>query len=232
MCCTDLSIPRTGGVIYGLHLGDHVYRYIGQTIQTPRRRFTNHFSEAKGSRRAVAKWLTKHGAEVQMCIIEEFELYDQDVLDAREIFYINQHETYSLLKKGGLNHTLGGGGVSGNTHTEETRARMSASRRGKPRPDAVGNKYCLGYKHTDEARAIMSAKAKNRVVSVETRAKLSAVRKGREVSEEARANISAAQLASKSKGLGAHNRWHLDRNIINPDCTHCKAGTTEVGQNV
>ena len=63
-------------------------------------------------------------------------------------------------------------------HSEETRAKISAAKR--------------GHKHSEEAKAKMSAAQRGRKLTPEHRAKISASNKGRKVSDETRAKISAA----------------------------------------
>lgn len=96
----------------------------------------------------------------------------------------------------------------------ETRAKLSAARKGKKRSMPFsdewkakigaahkGKKWRLGYKHTDEARQIMSALAmgkknalgcKHPPVTVETRNRLSVALSGRLLSAEHKARIGAA----------------------------------------
>jgi predicted GIY-YIG superfamily endonuclease len=82
----------------------------------------------------------------------------------------------------GWNRAKGGGGGNreGVKASDETRAKMSASKRNP----------------SDEARAKMSASKRN--MSDETRAKISAARLGKKHSEESRAKMSASRLGSKA----------------------------------
>jgi group I intron endonuclease len=68
--------------------------------------------------------------------------------------------------------------------TEETRARMSAAKKG------IG----IGRKHTAETKAKIAAGNRRRSVSDETRAKMSAAQRGRLASLECRAKMSSSHL--------------------------------------
>lgn len=72
-----------------------------------------------------------------------------------------------------VNQTLGGEGASGNTHSVETRAKISLANKGRKKP------YLLGVPHSEEHKAKISEGGKGRKVSEETRAKISAAQKGK-----------------------------------------------------
>jgi group I intron endonuclease len=88
-------------------------------------------------RRAIAKY----GKE-QFSVVPIAFTYAQDDADNLEIFYIQQYDTI----KNGYNMHQGG---RGGGHTEETRRKISAARKGiKTQP--------TGYKHSEEVRRRMS----------------------------------------------------------------------------
>jgi hypothetical protein len=68
---------------------------------------------------------------------------------------------------------------------------------------------------TDEDKKKISERKMGWVVSDDTREKMRQSHLGHVPTAEARKNMSQAQ----------HRRWHVRRNIINPDCPHC--GTDE-----
>lgn len=99
----------------------------------------------------------------------------------------------------------------GKKHTDEARAKMSASQKASPKPWLNGRPCSpetrakvaaanTGYQHTDEAKAKMSAARKGkprpdlagRTHTDEAKAKMSAARKGKPTSEETKAKMSAA----------------------------------------
>ena len=65
----------------------------------------------------------------------------------------------------------------GHRHSEESRAKMSASKIGNK--NAVGNQIWLGRKHSEETKARLSEVAKARRLSEETKRKISESSKGR-----------------------------------------------------
>jgi NUMOD3 motif len=108
-----------------------------------------------------------------------------------------------------LNRTSGGQGWS---HSEATKARISASKTGKPRPDLVGRfvseetreksrQAMLGRKfpfkakgpHSEERKAKISAARMGQARSPETTAKIVAKLIGQKRSDETKAKMSASQ---------------------------------------
>ena len=82
--------------------------------------------------------------------------------------------------------------TEGSIHTEETKAKISKSRK--------GTNSRLGYKHTEETRKKISEKSKGRIISDKARKKASEVHKNKVVSEETRKKISESRRNStKSK---------------------------------
>lgn len=187
------------GVIYGLHNGDFDYRYIGQTVKPIRTRFKSHLSSAKcGAALPVYNWMRKHGPEnIQVCVIETFDEETIHLIDEREIFHIAQYRHISTGKN--MNVADGGDGTKGFTHSAETRAKMSTAQIGKK---------------TSEA----------------TKAKLSAAQIGNQNllghkhSEETKAKqrVAAQNRSPEAHAKSTHTRWHVARNLTNPDCNFCK----------
>jgi hypothetical protein len=107
----------------------------------------------------------------------------------------------------------------GKSHSDETKAKMSAAKKGKTHSEESKAKMSAAKKgktHSAESKANMSAAMKGnqhslgRTYSAETKAKLSAANKGKTRSEETKAKISAAHM----------------RNV---QCPHCeKAGGARV----
>lgn len=190
--CAECIEEKHAGVVYGLHTGDYDFRYIGQSINH-KRRYGNHIYDAmKDGPYAVHGWIRKHGAEnIQMTIIETFDTETIGLIDEREIFHIAQARAYYGKN---LNMTDGGGGVS--NPSAESRAKRSAA--------MTGNTNLRGHVHTEETKAKMSATKKGQKYAL-----------GLKRSDEFKAKVSA------SSGLPQHNRWHVKRNLVNPDCRFC-----------
>ena len=190
--CAECLEEKHEGVIYGLHLGDYDFRYIGKSINH-KRRFQSHLYSAKaGAGFAVQSWIRKHGAEnVQMTIIETFDEGTIGLIDEREIFHIAQARAYY-----GANLNLTDGGEGATNPSAENRAARSAA--------MAGNQIFLGRTHTEETKTKMSASHKGNTSS-----------RGVKRSDEFKAKISAAA------GPRNHKQWHVNRNLVNPDCKFC-----------
>ena len=108
----------------------------------------------------------------------------------------------------------------GKSHSEETKAKMSAAKKGKPSPTK-------GKSHSEETKAKMSAANKGKSPSDETKAKISAAKKGKPShkkgkpqSEEHKAKkkqtednkpiLTCPHCNSSDKG-GNWTRWHFDK---------------------
>lgn len=133
--------------IYGLYCSCETCdpdqpRYVGQTVEGAKVRFTKHLSSArKGNPWAVSRWIRKHGEEnirfeVLVTGVEEGDL---DRLEESLI-----RELRTGVEVGGYNIQPGGNSVRGYTHhpnarskitgwhhSEETRARISEAVRGR-----------------------------------------------------------------------------------------------------
>lgn len=91
---------------------------------------------------------------------------------------------------------------AGFKHTEETKIKMSLSRKGRKRDPEIFNKMwatrkAAGWRPSEEARKKMSAAhlGKSRPHTIESRAKLAAAQTGRKYSAESRAKMRASRLA-------------------------------------
>ena len=82
--------------------------YIGKTVNTIEKRFNQHKNESKTERskkRPLYRAINKYGIEnFEIEIIEEC---NYDILNEREIYWINYYDTYN----NGYNATLGGDGT-------------------------------------------------------------------------------------------------------------------------
>lgn len=204
--CAECLEEKHAGVVYGLHLGDYEYRYIGKSVNH-RKRFRDHKSDALlGGGYAVHRWIRKHGDAVQMTILETFTPEDIHYIDEREIFHIAQARWFF---KDNLNLTDGGDGQMGRPCSDATRAKLSAAR--------------TGTKRSPETNALIIAALTGRVTSPETRAKQSASNTGKIRSAETRARISLAMRP----GLSNHTRYHTNRNMTKADCIYCTEGGTQ-----
>ena len=159
--------------------------YIGQTTRTLDERQRDHFADVRrGSATYFHNALRKYGAEN----------FDWSVIDeAANEQELNEKERYwiSFYKSCAYNIAKGGDGGSG-PKTEETRRKMSASRKGIVYSEETRRK--LRIANTGKVRsAEMNQKNRERqlgkVLSEETRQKMSASRLGKHHSEETKRKI-------------------------------------------
>jgi len=115
--------------------------YTGQTVAF-RDRMTRHKSDGKLALIRHAKWkagkrknkvnaicfaIQKYGWEnMRVIILEKYSEWDQQLLDDREKHFIRFYDSF----KNGHNCNEGGNGGGPTHHTEKTRAKMSASKKG------------------------------------------------------------------------------------------------------
>lgn len=212
---------KHAGVVYFLHNGDFQPRYIGQTTQLPRIRLSSHRSDAKRYTTSVYNWMNKHGADtIQMVVIETFDSDTVHLIDEREMFHIAQERMYG----DNLNLTDGGGGHRGHKHSEETKSLIREARskqvfteetRLKMSKAHMGNTQRRGVAHSAETRAKMSATHKARQSTSPRGPSGPRGPSAKQQTPEYRA------MRSKLSRLNAHNQWHVNRDIIKPDCTLC-----------
>lgn len=139
-------------VIYCFHCVSTGKKYIGKTINE-KRRLLQHEYNWKYSYKGKSKFysaIKKYGIENFIYgIIEECE---KNELNKKEKYYINLYNTF----ENGLNMTYGGES-GGNKHSEETKKKMSKSRKGKKQTDnwiykRNESRKINGKKWSDESR--------------------------------------------------------------------------------
>lgn len=133
--------------VYGLRLSsERHYRYVGQTSKEPRVRLTQHARSARsGSTQPIHEWMRECGPENVVCDVLEQPCPTEDYLSYAESYWIQELRSFGhdLLnaKDGGAAGPRGvrwsteqrtrvsgaGNPFHGRKHSDETRARMSAS---------------------------------------------------------------------------------------------------------
>ena len=132
-------------------------QYIGQTKHDVDTRLKEHFQIAEKTKRNLHLYnaIRKYGKE-------NFDILAEEDLDKWEMYYIGLHDTFC----NGYNNTIGGGGVRGYHHTEETKKKISENHNPniytKERAEKISfaNK---GKKKSLEHRRKLSENAKKRV---------------------------------------------------------------------
>jgi len=129
-------------------------RYVGKTTQTLNKRLSVHLScKTKCHRVSWITSLKNKGFKPLIELIEEVEDY---VWIEKEIYWIKYYKDQECNL---CNHTLGGEGQRGVKFSEETRKKMSNSRK--------------GYKHRPESILKMKENIKKRVITDEWRKNMS-----------------------------------------------------------
>jgi group I intron endonuclease len=143
-------------------------KYVGQTVQTLKKRWSSHGSDMKRRRgpHALVHALLKYGKE-------NFSIRTLKICRTRE--ELNTLEKHLIVKfktkaPNGYNITDGGDGTPGLPWTPKQRARWIKANRGKRK--GVNNAF-FGKHHTSDSIAKMSASAKGRKASPETRKAMS-----------------------------------------------------------
>ncbi len=184
-----LSDPRSAAV-----------RYVGVS-HTELVRFHRHIAEArrglKSHRHDWIRSLLSAGMTPAYSIVEAGEGPGWASAEIKWIAYYRESGCDLT------NLTAGGEGNKGYIPNRETRERMAAAKRGRPRTAETREKigiFFRGRKLSAEHVAKVAAKVRGHVVSSEARAKISKAKlgkPGRPMSAETRRKISAAHLARR-----------------------------------
>lgn len=198
--------------VYGLHLGDRRYRYVGLTTQYIDKRLAQHVRCAVlGVNTPVYSWMRKYGPlTIQIELLEQCSRGD---LPEREKHWISElrNQGFDLL-----NLSAGGDGALGVVRSEETRRKMSEAQKGIPKSETHRKNLW---------------KNRERSVSGQTRRKLSEAGKGNTnaspapdtsyLTPEYREMLSTARRGKPN--VGSHIRWHVNKGVSKPEtCKFCK----------
>lgn len=158
-------------------------RYVGSAVRLRFRWYSHKTALAAGTHHCAGlqSASNKYGLAALVFEVVE-ECRDKQSLISREQHWIDSFPRSSLY-----NSYLTAGSPLGYKHTPETKAKMSARKRGVPRKFSAegranilaavtGNTFWLGKKHKEETKAKIGAKHKGKVVSEESRDKIAASR--------------------------------------------------------
>jgi len=200
--------------------------YVGQTTFTVEERWQRHLEDHKG-KFLFGKALLKHGSEnFTLCTLDTAS--DQNDLDQKEIHWIKVKGT---LVPQGYNLTEGG---RGGKHSQESKDKMSASRKGKPLSEGHRLKVAAGLKaryEWERSQGIHRPKTEKQLhqlrtanlgktVSPEVRVRMSAAMRGLKRSQEGCLNIS---IGKKGKSNGHEGK------MLTPE-TKAKIGLANTGK--
>lgn len=219
----------------GQHAGDNLQKYFERTVWLAINGYQG--------KRLLYRAIRKYGPEA-FSIKPLIIVASKQEMDFHEIEFIKAWDLTNPKK--GYNITSGGGGSLGVVMSEETRAKMSESRKGRKMSEEnrlkliernTGNKYALGRKMTEEhfqkllathvgakrsedSRKKMSQAHLGTKQSEETKLKRIKALTGLKRSEETKRKQSEALKGNKS---GSHVRWHVNKNVVDPSCYLCQA---------
>jgi group I intron endonuclease len=190
------------GIIYKITNTVNGKSYIGQTIKSESERWATHLKDAvAGSGYGLHRAIRKHGdSSFSVEVIAEST---EEFLDELEIFFIRLYNTQSQF---GYNMTSGGDGCRGCKWTDESRANLSAAKKGTHHSDETKRKIGLSHKSRKLSATQVEQMRKNQTgkkTSVETRKAMSiaaSVRKQRPCSDETKAKISQANSGKSHSG--------------------------------
>jgi len=137
-------------------------QYVGQTKFDDDRRIKEHLQEALLGRRNLHLYnsIRKYGWE-NFTVTHLEDNVDESDLDRLEMYYIGLYDTF----RNGYNNTIGGGGIRGYHHTDETRKKISVNHNcsyTKNRAEKI-SKALKGRHKSQEHCAKLSACAKQRI---------------------------------------------------------------------
>jgi len=207
-------IGETVGNIYKITNCKNNRQYVGLTTMTIEDRWKLHIvaSRRKKSTAVLSKAIRKYGEA--SFDVECLEVCETALLREREKFWIAKEKTH--LDHGGYNMTLGGDGLLGYRHTEETKKKMSESRMGKKNHNygkvwgktewtieerAEQSRKKMGKSwgtHSDEAKTKISTALRKRIRKVTPVTQLDLA--GKEIQR-----FESAQHAAKHVGGQDHN---------------------------
>ena len=156
-----------------------------------------------GSGVAIRKAIKKYGKEnFTKQILEQFNTKEE--AEGAQIFYI---EKFNTLIPNGYNISPSGGIHWGGVHSDESKRKMSLSKKGKP----TWNKGKTNV-YSEETRLKWSEKRKGKKLSDESKIKLSKRTKGKILNPNTRHKMSISKIGTKNPMFGK-DAWEVINNI-------------------
>lgn len=182
---------------------DGQIRYVGKTKFSLDARLRGHLNGKSGTH--CRAWVNSLIAVRRKPQIKLIEVCESGQWKSREKFWI-AYFRWSGLRL--CNLSDGGDGVSGYSHTDEAKAKISAAFIGKPKPGVSAARR--GIPLSDAHKSALSVSAKGRVISPEQRAKISSSLRGRKPSEETREKYRSRVVSDEARrklSAAAKRQW-------------------------
>jgi group I intron endonuclease len=153
--------------------------YVGQTAGLVEQRFQEHIAASnRGCGFALYRGMRKYG--VENFSISEVASCDDSLLNDLEKHYVKFYGTFSPVGHG-YNMTIGGDGSLGYTMSDESKAKMSLAKKGKPMSEAgkQARRGKIAWNRGMKKPKPVRVKKARKPVSEETRAKMAAAKLGK-----------------------------------------------------
>lgn len=192
-------------------------RYVGKTVN-PVRRLWSHINDKTVCHRTNwIKSLLGLGLKPKMSIIESMDSSDDSLWQERERYWVEYYSKTCRLTN------LDSGGVSGKIASAETRAKLSAAFKGRPKspehvakvasahrgrkcsPESIARMSKPRINWSAESRSRFGAARKGKKLSAGTKMKMSVAHKGRKKSPEWRRKIGDAHIGMKRSAKARSN---------------------------
>lgn len=185
--------------------------YVGMTSREPLKRWQNGKSYQSYFQNAINKYgWDNFDHEVVASNLTEHEAKNFEKL------LIQKLQTY--IREKGYNRTLGGDGISGYNFSEETRQKMSESRKGKSHPYMQGEKH-----HFFNKKGVLSCRY-GASHSEETRQKMRELKLGKKQSKEHIQKVADSHRGEKSPLARSVIQLDVNNNFICRFVTVSEAG--------
>lgn len=179
--------------------------YIGKDSYLPTR-VRQHFSNISDGCKLISYAIKKYGQDAFSVTLIDYPGFTSKQLSSIEIRYIAEYNSCILNpNNNGYNMTYGGEGASGYIHTNETKRKISESKKGIPRTPDVKQKVSesrKGQKLSNEHKRRVSQSLKGRKHTDETKQKMSKNNgmKGKRHTAEARKKMSENSPRKRNPG--------------------------------
>ena len=170
--------------------------YVGKDSYIDKnQRHGHHLAPSAYNAQPINRILQNNPDRYKYQVLWEIDDCTDNHLNQMEIFYIKKYDPQ-------FNFTEGGDGISGFTHSEETRQKMSEN----------NARYWQGKTLSTKTKRKMSEAHKGKTLSKEIRKKMSEARKGKKMTEETRKKMSEANKGENNPNYGK-TPWNKEKTL-------------------